>query len=339
MLTIAECLPGTYDVSIFWDDTTILKKARVKLGLQLQKVQVVDNIFSSHMPFFQRLLKTKDYDVIFFLSDGSLPISLAKKTFVHFQFPVVWVQGKTFANRLKLQQIAGVFCNSQFTKSFIDQTFGVDSRVIYPPCGSEKQTAAAEKRKDIILNVGRYSELPDGSSFKKQEFLITVFKEMVAKGLKNWHLVIATSFLPEEEKKVEKLVKAAEGYPITILKNISYEEMTKLYQTSKVYWHAAGYGINEQQHPEWVEHFGITTVEAMQSGLVPVVVHAGGQPEIVTDGVNGFLWKTKHELIKKTLQIITDEDLRKKMVVSAKKRAKNFSTEKFCRAIMELMSL
>ena len=72
----------------------------------------------------------------------------------------------------------------------------------------------------------------------------------------------------------------------------------ELLATSSLFWHATGYGEQARRHPERLEHFGITTPEAMLCGAVPLVVPAGGQVEIVTDGVNGRHWRTVPELVK-----------------------------------------
>ena len=55
-----------------------------------------------------------------------------------------------------------------------------------------------------------------------------------------------------------------------------------------------------------MEHFGITTVEAMAHGCVPVVVRLGGQLEIVQDGVNGRLWGSLGELVAITRELMAD---------------------------------
>ena len=67
-------------------------------------------------------------------------------------------------------------------------------------------------------------------------------------------------------------------------------ELDALYRGAAVYWHATGLDEDIDDDPVRAEHFGITTVEAMSAGAVPVVIAAGGQPEIVRDGVDGFLF-------------------------------------------------
>ena len=85
-----------------------------------------------------------------------------------------------------------------------------------------------------------------------------------------------------------------------------------------------------------MEHFGITTVEAMAAGGVPVVINAGGQSEIVEHDKNGFLWKTEEELIKLTVRLIEQEGLWRKLSHEAQKRSKKFSKEVFCKKISNL---
>ena len=82
----------------------------------------------------------------------------------------------------------------------------------------------------------------------------------------------------------------------------------ELYAQSSLYWHATGFGVDAERHPERLEHFGISTVEAMMYGVVPLVVPAGGQSEIVTDGVNGRHWTTVAELVGATRSLIASPD-------------------------------
>ena len=130
---------------------------------------------------------------------------------------------------------------------------------------------------------------------------------------------------------------AAKGYPIEFLVNKTNEALWNIYNKAKIYWHASGFGEDLNRHPEFAEHFGISTVEAMGVGCVPVVINAGGQKEIVTDQVNGLLWDTIEELQDKTMTLTNDHSLWEKLSNQAKERAKDFSREKFCEAITQLI--
>ena len=45
--------------------------------------------------------------------------------------------------------------------------------------------------------------------------------------------------------------------------------------------HAAGFGVDADEFPERLEHFGITPIEAASFGCIPVVYGQGGPREVV----------------------------------------------------------
>ena len=91
LFDIASCLSSEYDVYIFWDDNSILSKAEKRFDLKLEKITLTPNIFSKKNAQ-KTLLVSRKFDVMFYLSDGSMPFLLSKKNYVIFQFPVNWVR-------------------------------------------------------------------------------------------------------------------------------------------------------------------------------------------------------------------------------------------------------
>ena len=334
MLTAASCLSEKHEVFLFWDKN-ILPAASSRFGIKTEKIKLTKNIFSQRVSLWERIMESMKYDRIFYLSDGSIPIVFPKKLLLHFQFPVEWVKGKSLPNKLKMQHVSTVICNSQFTKQYIDKAFGIQSEVVYPPSTSEARVAKTEKKENIILTVGRYSKLAENVTFKKQEFMIHAFKEF-SKKEKNWKFVVVVSFRPEDKEGVEKLKRMIGNFPITIEENLENKKLENLYKRAKIYWHAAGYGINLDKNPELAEHFGIATVQAMEQGTVPVVIDAGGQKEIVENGVNGLLWSTKEELLSQTTYLIKNSQIWEKLSKKAKERSGFFSIESFCSRIQEI---
>src|SRR5437868_702432 len=79
MLSVACCLSEEHEVSVFWHDASILEKAHEKLNLDLSKVKTEKSIFAPNITTFKRLDESIKYDMIFFLSDGSIPFTLARK--------------------------------------------------------------------------------------------------------------------------------------------------------------------------------------------------------------------------------------------------------------------
>jgi len=67
--------------------------------------------------------------------------------------------------------------------------------------------------------------------------------------------------------------------------------------------------------PSVVEAFGLVTIEAMACGKPVIGTNVGGIPDIIEDGVNGYLVKTKDfgALAEKILILLKDSDLREKM--------------------------
>jgi glycosyltransferase involved in cell wall biosynthesis len=128
---------------------------------------------------------------------------------------------------------------------------------------------------------------------KGQDVLIKAFIQMCDKGLKDWRLILAGGSLAEEKENqfLKELKRQAMNYPIEFLVNIDFEGLRNIYGKAKIFWHAAGFGIEEEKEPYRVEHFGITTVEAKAAGCVPVVIDKGGLREIVRHQV-GERWQT-----------------------------------------------
>ena len=105
----------------------------------------------------------------------------------------------------------------------------------------------------------------------------------------------------------------AENQNIDFIINPSFKELTQLYSLSKIYWHAAGHEVDQEKNPEKTEHFGMTVVEAMASGAVPVVVSKGGLTEIVEDDKNGYLWDSISELVAKTHSLMSSPEILEKL--------------------------
>jgi glycosyltransferase involved in cell wall biosynthesis len=105
--------------------------------------------------------------------------------------------------------------------------------------------------------------------------------------------------------------------------------VSDLFATSKLFWHATGLGEDVETHPWVFEHFGITTVEAMAAGCVPVVIAKAGQKEIVRPGIDGYLFTTLAELQAHSAAVAADDDLRQRLTKEAILRAETFSEHAF----------
>jgi len=302
-----------FRTDIEWSDKGIKKKLEDRFGLDLALVNIVSSIE-----------KGDGYDYCFWVSDGSIPLLHARKNFLHFQVPFSGVEGRSLLNKMKLFRINKVICNSYFTKKFIDKEYGLKSIVIYPPVDVDKYQL--RRKENLILSVGRFSQLMQS---KRQDVLIKAFKKFYALGYKKWRLILAGGIEVGAEKFLAKLKKEVGSYPIEIMESPPFDKISKLYAKAKVFWSAAGYKIDENKKPEKTEHFGITVVEAMAAGCVPVVFFAGGHKEIIEEGKNGFFFKTISELIEKTNRLLDNKDLYARVSKNSINQSKNFSCQRF----------
>jgi len=68
-------------------------------------------------------------------------------------------------------------------------------------------------------------------------------------------------------------------------------------------------------------------LEAMDLGVPIVTTHVGGNPELITDGVNGLLvpYDNKEELVSAITRVATHDTFRNQIVQHARLRVKDFS--------------
>jgi len=337
MMTIAECLSKKHEVTVFWDNKEDIKKLLQRFSLDLSNVAISKNIFFPRVSFLKRIFTTRHYDVIIILSDGSIPFSLSKKLFLHIQQPLIGISDSSIKSRLKLSRVNKIFFNSEFSRSFVPKELSKKGIVLYPPIAIHSKNL---KKENIILHVGRFRVRNVGmGNYKKQDIMINTFKRMVDEGLKNWKFILAVGLQEKDTEEFKKMQESARGYSIEFMINISNEELWDIYSLAKIYWHASGFGDDLEKHPEYAEHFGISTVEAMGAGAVPVVFNAGGQREIVEDGKNGFLWDTIDSLIQKTNNVINNDKLWKALSENAVEHAKQFSYDRFCKEITKIVEV
>ncbi|EKD80162.1 MAG: glycosyl transferase family 2 [uncultured bacterium] len=292
MLSLASVLESLgYDIHFAWDNLEEITHLASMLGIELKDPKLnlaVKKLYISHRPLAM-FAATRPYDVVVYLSDGSLPLLGGKKNLVHMQVPFHGVRGRSWQNQLKKHFIHTVIVNSHFTKQVIDLEFGLDSIVLYPPV----MPINPAPKENLILSVGRFEP---SLNTKHQDVLIEAWRTLSPQ-LPEWKLVLVGA--SGSDDWVSSLRKKATGLSIEFVVNASYSVLCTLYAKSKIYWHAAGYGVDEQKNPELTEHFGISTVEAISAGCIPLVVPYGGQREIVTNPA--LHWTTVEEIITKTI--------------------------------------
>lgn len=197
-----------------------------------------------------------------------------------------------------------VIANSAFVAGHLEQRWGRTPVVLHPSSPMPTVAADGAERDRAILTLGRITRPEPHVPNKRHDVLIDAF---IASSLgdRGWTLHVAGSCGPADADYAEELARRAEGAPVRFHPNADRTELDDLLRSASVYWHAQGYGEDEDVHPEAVEHFGISVVEAMAAGLLPVVYAAGGPVEIVGD--LGDSWHDVAELLSITDAIAVAE--------------------------------
>lgn len=228
-----------------------------------------------------------------------------------------------------------VVANSEFTRGWIRRLWRLESEVLYPPIETKPRLQLDDKRRNILA-IGRFFP---GNHNKKHDVLIKAFRGLERSGLKGWqlHLVGGRTHIPGTDGYISELKRLARGGEIFFHFDAPRLELEKLLNSASIFWHATGFGEDQESQPEKLEHFGMSTVEAMTNGCVPLVFRCGGQPEIIENGVSGFLWDTTEELEKLTLRLANDGSERHNMAEAAHRRSQYFSRDEFRRRAVRVL--
>jgi len=201
-----------------------------------------------------------------------------------------------------------IFSTSNYSQKWIKKYWNIPVTTFYPPVSLIASQLEITK-KNQICSVGRF--FTSGHN-KKQDVLINAFKKLYDQGQTNWELHLAGGLGTEASsiKYITQLKTMAKGYPIYFHLNQSRQFIEKLYLESKIYWHAAGFGVDPNLEPIKFEHFGITPIEAMSAGCVPVVFKGGGLTEVIKQtklNPKIHLFKTIDQLVNHTNIIINQQ--------------------------------
>lgn len=227
---------------------------------------------------------------------------------------------------------------SKYSADWVEKLWNRRAEIIYPPCDD---MGPPEPKAKMILHVGRFiADGEDERHYKGQRLKLHAFDALTDLQQSGWELHFAGSIAPDNGSRhfANAILEAATASPVFFHFNASREELRSLYRQAAIYWHATGYGSDAGRYPAKQEHFGISTVEAMSAGAVPVVYAAGGQKEIVTDGMDGLWWTDLEGLITHTRRLASDSALRCALAQHATISSQRFGKSVFAAQVDQLIA-
>lgn len=351
MLTTAWYLSQKHDVTILLPlvDENVheaFRKYETLFGLDLSQVKLqASSLASGQGNAFSNWRETAAFDAFWYLTDGSLFYAGAKKNVLHIQVPYTNSQVGV-VSRLKLASWQIKNANSVFTQKVVQESWKTPIPFIHYPYADTKSIAfhPAKNRSRNIVAVGRFMD-PSHTDLqaKRQDALVEAFLlgcQRYGWHERDWelHLIGAIEPAPVHRDFVTRLQKQAKGYPIFFHHDVSYAELHKHYEEASLFWHAAGLGVDEENEPQRVEHFGMTVIEAMAHGCIPIVMNRGGLKETVDHSKNGFRFESVGELTELTNEVMSASPTRKrKLRVAAREKSLKFSLENFCSTIDDML--
>ena len=347
-IKLAECFMEKHDVSIITvrnNKTISMEQLKNKYSIKDFRIQTINFSHKSNNVFeiFNRIIlreKLKkiinnNYDVFINCSHNRL-ISFPKVKSIHvIHFPM-----KNYCSFLpnflgnilnkKYSNSYDIFLsNSEFTQFHLKKEWKIDSDILNPPIEADLFASKDfDKKQKLILMVGRL--VPDKKILEIVDFLSPKLNNEY---LKDYELTIIGNKDSNNLDYYEKL-KVYENNKINIISDVSFSSLVNFYKKAEIFIHAKGFQEDENQNPILMEHFGMTTVEAMANGCIPVVINKAGQKEIVTNGVSGFLWNDLNELDIELQRIISSEKLKNSMRENVLMRASGFLIGEFNKKAM-----
>lgn len=214
------------------------------------------------------------------------------------------------ASRVTQEGIA--VTNSHFTASHYEQVYdSPPDKVIYPPC--IESVSLESFSGEGVVTLGSFH--PN----KRQLFQIQIAEQLPQISF----TLIGSSASPDYYRQCSEYIDDHDVDNVTLRQDASAATVEKVLQGSKIFLHSM------QNEP-----FGISTVEALNAGCIPVTHDSGGQREVITDA--RFRYASKSECVE-TITLINNE----KYTLSVNKirhELKNYTDSHFQKELQECVN-
>jgi glycosyltransferase involved in cell wall biosynthesis len=224
-------------------------------------------------------------------------------------------------DRLKSDSI---IVNSEFHRELFERCTRKKVVTVYPPVRVDKFRRLASMRRDrnLVVTCSQYVEAQNLGSVPK-----------IAKLVDDGSFVVIGPGSSASKETIDKIQRSIAGLSledrVTLLTNQPFSKLFELLSVAKVFLRTL--------HNE---PFGISIVEAMAAGCVPVVPRDGGPWLDILDssqGKYGYSYATLDEAADCIRILLQNDQLRNEVSKRAQKRAENFESSFFEKKIQEVV--
>jgi len=265
-----------------------------------------------HVRAQKKLVSTdSDFDLVFSTQDAGYIPDISRPVFQWGYFPNTFPKGlygwplREHYSR-KIMRIGLVLAISEYSKEHFDREWKIPTALVYPACN---MIQPAPSRDNVEVTAAR------GVPEKNLE----LFWE-IARRCPKFEFVLLLTVDPRflEYSRDLRSTPPTNG---RVIVNPNKEMYQETLAKSRIYLHLMR-----------GEHFGITIVESMSAGCVPVVHDSGGPREIV--GSVGLLWRQVDEIPNLLSAANGSFEVMSKLSIE---RARHFSREKFDESFGEVL--
>jgi glycosyltransferase involved in cell wall biosynthesis len=312
----------------------------MNLHFNLSKTRDVVWAYSAYVSGLIKLNSSKKYDLVI-NTYGDLVNSIADLAYVHFPIKATldFAQTPVFVSPVKWR----VYCeaynllttgldkldpsilltNSAFTRQVVKRYLKRDATVLYPPVDVKKYASSNVKRENCIVTI---------SKFTPKRHLNRI--PLIAKKMRSAKFYViggADKYSEDTIKQLRGTIrKCGVENNVILLPNASRCQLMEILTHAKAYLHVM---------PD--EHFGISIVEAMASGCVPIV-HRSGGPWIdllgQQQGKTGFSYSSVLEAADLLDLVISDDRLRSRVSFEAQRRSLNYDRSIFQQKLISIVN-
>ena len=216
---------------------------------------------------------------------------------------------KLFKEKYKVEKNINIIPTGIEVERFFKENIDTKELVVL------RKTLRLDKKDFIILFVGRLGEE------KNVEFLINAHKDLINKH-PNIKLIIVGDG-PDKEKYEELTSKLDLEKSIIFTGKTAWDEMPYYYHISDIFATASK-----------TETQGLTVIEAMASNVVPVCMKDEAFESMITDELNGLIFRNKEEYIEKILRLYENPTELERLDKQARIQAETYSSKYYADKVL-----